>query len=211
MSATSAKLLRFAGASAGFGLLLALVYVLHVRLLRVDVVFYGALIDAALSIAIAAAALAWLRFFSLFNPFEKLQMLLVWGLLGYAFAISVPTVIDRSLSFYILEKLQQRGGELPVDRFEDVFTKEYAREHRLVAVRLTEQLASGTITIEHGCVRLTARGQRLAVFSRFFRRNLLPRQRLLMGRYTDELTDPFRGGVRKPIENCPSPGAGSGK
>ena len=28
--------------------------------------------------------------------------------MGYVIAISLPTVIDRSLSFYILEKLQQR-------------------------------------------------------------------------------------------------------
>jgi hypothetical protein len=121
-------------------------------------------------------------------------MLVAWGLSGYAFAISVPTIIDRSLSFYMLEKIQQRGGGLRQDRFEQVFTQEYAREHQLVAVRLTEQVASGTVSIEGDCVRLTERGQRLADFSRFFRRHFLPRQRLLMGRYTDALVDPFRGG-----------------
>jgi hypothetical protein len=166
------------------------------------VVFYSAMLDAAIAVALAALALAGLRAFAAFNAFEKLQMLLAWALLGYAYAISVPTVIDRSLSFYLLEKLQQRGGGLRVDRFQDVFTHEYVREHRLVSVRLTEQLASGTVTISDGCVRLTKRGQRLATFSRFFRRNLLPRHRLLMGRYTDELTDPFRGGVGGAVDEC---------
>jgi len=73
-----------------------------------------------------------------------------------------------------------------------VFTKEYVKEHRLVDVRLTEQLESGTIRIDDGCVRLTARGERLASLSRSFRKHLLPRQRLLMGQYSDDLTDPFR-------------------
>jgi hypothetical protein len=188
------KALRFVAASAGYVLLLLVLYFLHMRYLRVDVVFYASLFDALLAVALAGLVLWRLRGFALFNPFEKGLMLATWTLLGYAFAISVPTVIDRSLSFYFLEKIQQRGGGLRVDRFEDVFTREYAREHRLVEVRLTEQVASGTVSIQDGCVRLTPRGERLADFSRFFRRYLLPRQRLLMGRYTDVLVDPFRGG-----------------
>jgi hypothetical protein len=191
---TARKAWLFALSSAGYVLLLLALYFAHMRWLRVDVVFYASLFDAVLAAFLAGLALAWLRAFAAFNAFEKGLMVLAWALLGYSFAISVPTVIDRSLSFYFLEKIQQRGGGLRVDRFEAVFTAEYAREHELVAVRLTEQLASGTVTIEDGCVRLTPRGQRLAGFSRFFRRHLLPRQRLLMGRYTDALVDPFRAG-----------------
>lgn len=119
-------------------------------------------------------------------------MLLIWGLLGYCFAISIPTVIDRSLSFYILEKLAQRGGGIRQDAMPDVFIKEYLPEHRLMDVRLTEQLESGTILIEGGCVKLTRKGARLAEASRYFRKNFLPKHRLLMGEYSADLTDPFR-------------------
>lgn len=189
------KALRLALATLGYAALLLCVYFVHMRWGHVDVVFYAALFDALLAVALAAPAVYGLRAFGAFNNFEKAQMLLFWALCGYAFAISVPTVIDRSLSFYMLEKLEQRGGELRMDRFEQVFTQEYAREHQLVAVRLTEQLASGTVTIDRGCVRLTGRGKQLAEFSRFFRKHLLPRKRLLMGRYTDALVDPFRGGA----------------
>jgi hypothetical protein len=62
----------------------------------------------------------------------------------------------------------------------------------LVDVRLTEQLQSNTIRIESGCVYLTAKGNYLASFSRFFRAHLLPKQRLLLDSYSDDLTDPFR-------------------
>lgn len=196
------KVWRFVFLTLAFLALLGVAYAVHVRWFRVDVVLYSALLDGAIVLALAAL-LAWRwRGFAVFNGFERLQLLLCWGMLAFLFAFAVPTVIDRSLSFYILEKLQQHGGALRQDRFEDLFTRGYAREHHLVDVRLTEQLKSGTVVIEGECVRLTARGDRLAEFSRWFRRNLLPRKRLLMGRYTDALTDPFRAGVVEGDDEC---------
>lgn len=172
--------------------ILGLVYFLHIRFLPVNVVFYSAIADGAISTIIAGAALFTLGFFNALGRFERLLLVVIWLLAGYAFAISVPTVIDRSLSFYILEKLQQRGGGIRQDAFEQVFTQEYVKEHRLVDVRLTEQLESGTIQIKDGCVLLTEKGERLARFSRYFRQHWLPKKRLLMGEYSDDLTDPFR-------------------
>jgi hypothetical protein len=194
--------LRAAGLATGaFVLLLMAVYVVHARWLRVDVVLYSALLDGAIA-AGGAALLLGTRAFPALNGFEKGQLVAIWLLAACVFAISVPTVIDRSLSFYLLEKLQQRGGGIREDRFADVFIKEYMKEDRLVEVRLTEQLASGTIVIEDGCVRLTPRGEALASFSRFFRRHLLPRQRLVMGSYSDVLTDPFRDSVESADYRC---------
>jgi len=173
-----------------FGLLL--VYYLHMRYLRVNVVLYASILDAIVALVVVFSIFGLLKWFRDFSRLEVIQLAAIWLLGGYIFAISVPTVIDRSLSFYILEKLQQRGGGIREDAFRQVFTDEYVREHHLVEVRLTEQLQSGTIKIENGCVKLTGRGEQLASFSRFYRKNLLPTHRLLMGRYTDALTDPFR-------------------
>lgn len=179
-------------ASGIFFILLLVFYIVHVKFFRVNVVFYSAVLDSVVAVFVAMGILFKFRYFNIFNKFEKVQMTVIWLLLGYAFAVSFPTVIDRSLSFYILEKLQQRGGGIQLSRFEEVFTEEYVKEHRLVDVRLTEQQSSGTIFIEDGCVKLTDWGRRLAGFSRYFRQNFLPKQRLLMGEYTDTLTDPFR-------------------
>lgn len=167
------------------------IHFLHVRFFSVDVVFYAAIGDAVLA-AVLAGLLLLLPALRRFTLTEKVLLVLVWLLGGYAFAISVPTVIDRSLSFYILEKLDQRGGGIRQDAFQDVFTKEYMVEHRLVDVRLTEQESSGTIHIENGCVLLTDKGRRVAGMSRFYRQHFLPKQRLLLGKYSDDLTDPFR-------------------
>lgn len=185
-----------------YGALLAAVYCIHVRWFRVDVVFYGALFDAVLAAVLAFPALWFARGLAVFNGFERVQLVAIWLMCGYIAAISVPTVIDRSLSFYLLEKLQQRGGGIRLDRFDEVVTGEYFREQRVADVRLTEQQASGTIAIVDGCVRLTERGQRLARFSRFFRARLLPRQRRLQDGYSDVLTDPFRNGLAQADYGC---------
>lgn len=186
------KASRFLAASTFFVALTCLIYWIHIAFFRVNVVFYSAILDGVLATMIAGIAIWHMRAFAVFGPFEKVQMVLIWLLTAYALAISVPTVLDRSLSFYILEKLQQRGGGIQQSRFAEVFTQEYLKEHRLVDVRLTEQLQSGTIHIENGCVHLTPKGNDLASFSRFFRAHLLPKQRLLLGNYSDDLTDPFR-------------------
>ena len=186
------KIIRALLASIVFLFMMLTLYIIHINFFQVDVVFYSALLDGVLATILVSIILFKTRYFELFNYFEKIQMSIIWLMLGYAFAISVPTVIDRSLSFYILEKLQQRGGGIKITSFEEVFTKEYVKEHRLVDVRLTEQQMSGTIVIQNGCVKLTKRGQFLARFSRYFRQNFLPKQRLLAGEYTDDLTDPFR-------------------
>ena len=175
--------------------LLATTYLIHIYFFSVDVVFYAAIGDSVLAAVLGAALLFSLNYFGLLNYFEKLQMVCIWLLAGYAFAISIPTVIDRSLSFYILEKIQQRGGGIQLEKFEEVFTKEYVKEHRLVDIRLTEQQASGTIVIVNGCVKLTPKGQRLEALSRAFRNHLLPKKRLIMGEYSADLTNPFKNSV----------------
>jgi len=196
------KLVSSILATLMFIALLLITYCIHVWYFPVNVIFYASLSDALIAAVIAAAILFFTGFFSKLGPFEKTQLVAIWLLGGYAFAISIPTVIDRSLSFYILEKLNQRGGAILVDRFEDVFTKEFMHEHRLVDVRLTEQQESGTVEIVDGCAILTDRGRTIVAFSSYFRKNLLPQQRLLDGQYSSDLTNPFRESIEAPDYSC---------
>jgi len=123
----------------------------------------------------------------------NLCLLAISGLsCGYIFAITVPTVIDRSLSAYFLEKIVQRGGGVQQSAMDDIFIQEYIPEYKLVEIRLQEALSSGTIIIENGCVQVTPKGRKVASLTSFYRKNLLPKKRLLLGRVTDDLTDPFR-------------------
>lgn len=185
-----------------FLMILVLVWWIAVNWLPVNVVFYSALYSVAAALILYGAVLWLTPWTNLLNSFEKLQHFSSCLLLGYILAISIPTVIDRSLSFYILEKLQQRGGGIQLSKFEQIFTGEYMREHRLVDIRLTEQSESGTIHIEGNCVQLTEKGRRLASFSRFFRQHWLPKERLLRGEYTDALIDPFKRSDQAPDYLC---------
>lgn len=167
------------------------VYVLHVHAFPVDVILYSALVDAAIAACLCALVLMWWRRRMGLSNLEAGLLVLVWMLGGYAFAITVPTVLDRSLSFYILEKLQQRGGRIREDKMADIFVHEYIPEFRLMDVRMTEQRRSGTIVIHEGCVILTPWGARLARLSTLFRTHLLAKQRRLGGTYSDALTTPY--------------------
>lgn len=192
------KFVSAVGMTALFFVIMIFIYYLHVRFFPVGVVFYSALLDAALAALLTGIVLLVATSLPL-QAFEKTLLVVIWLLAGYGVAISVPTVLDRSLSFYILEKLQQRGGGIRVASFPDVVTEEFMNEARVVDVRLTEQIESGTITIKNGCVKLTERGDRLATMSQFFRRNFLPKHRLLAGEYTDALVDPFSKSLPGPV------------
>ena len=174
---------------------LFLINFIHYRYFKVDVVFYAAIADGFIASIVIGLMLWLMNYFSIFNHFEKTLLFIILIIGGYTFAISIPTVLDRSLSIYILEKLQQRGGSILENKIVEVFRKEYLIEHRLVDVRLTEQLESGTIEIKNGCVHLTAKGNLIATWTRLFRQNWLPKQRLLSGEYTDKLTNPFKNSV----------------
>lgn len=186
------KYLKLLCATALYLAILCAVWLLIVNFFKVDVVFYSAIWAAVIAVAVQAVLVFTTPLLRGCSSVEKIQQLVSCVLLGYIMAISVPTVIDRSLSFYILEKLQQRGGGIQLAKFNYIFTTEYMREHRLVDIRLTEQTESGTIVIDGDCVKLTPKGNNIASFGRFFRQNLLPKQRLLMGEYTDQLTNPFQ-------------------
>lgn len=196
------KYLKFFTLIFVFAIALMAIYVIHSRFFKVDVVFYSAIADGVLAALVTLIVASTIKWFGIFSIFEKLQIFLICLLLGYAFAISVPTVIDRSLSMYILEKLQQRHGGIQLAAFDVVFKEEYMKEHRLVDIRLTEQQQSGTIVIENGCVKLTDWGQFVAKTTTWIRQNLLPKNRLIGDTYSSDLTSPMRNSTERTDYLC---------
>ena len=157
------------------------------------VVLYDTLLDVLVATALAGAVCFFLprKLFEL-TGVEFGQSLAICILGGFLYALTFPTIIDRSLSVYILEKIAQRGGAVRQSAMDEILVKEFFPEHRLVDIRLTEAVNSGTVTIDDGCVRLTSRGQAIARFTRFYRTHILPKNREIMGKLSDDLTDPFR-------------------
>jgi hypothetical protein len=177
-------------------------YYINIRFFRVNVVGFTALVDAVIAAVIAGALLFVLKWFRAMEKFERVLLVVIYLLGGFGFAVAIPTVIDRSLSLYILQKLDQRGGGIKEDQIGWVFVNEYVPEDRLVDVRLTEATQSGTVVIKDGCVILTDKGRMLAEFSAWFHEYMLPKQRLLNGQYTDDLTNTFRNSVPSPGYEC---------
>jgi hypothetical protein len=196
------KYLKLSALMLVFVISLAAIYILHIRFFKVDVVFYSAIADGVLAALLTLIVALTFKWFKSFSGFERLQTFMICLLLGYGFAISVPTVIDRSLSMYILEKLQQRGGGIQRAAFDTVLKDEYMKEHRLADIRLTEQLQSRTIVIEKGCVKLTEWGQTVASVTTWFRKTLLPKNRLIGDSYSDDLTLPMRDSVKRTDYLC---------
>lgn len=173
------------------GAIFVAVNYLHFRFFTVGVVLYSAVLDA-----VVAVILSQLIRVVVLHPLLSVSGLESWlvslsAFLAFAlYAVMGPTVVDRSLSLYILEKIDQRGGEIREAAFEDIFKIEYMSQHRLVDIRLTEQEQSGTINIANGCVSLTDRGRSIVKLSSVYRMHFLPRRRLIRGEYTDDLLNP---------------------
>ena len=146
--------------------------------------------------------LSCLNFYKSFSATNKILLSFLMASIGYSFAISIPTVIDRSLSIYLLEKIQQRGGSVKVSGLEHMIITEYIKEQRLADIRITEQLESGTIKISGDCLSLTSKGELIATLTRFYRKNFLPKHRLILNNYSDDLTDPFRNSPLKVDYGC---------
>lgn len=145
--------------------------------------FFAALSDVCISIFFIALLLFFIDKKSILSKFEKLLLIIIFSLLGYVLSMSIPALIDRSLSFYMLEKLQQSHVGIDRKKFDELFIKDFVKQYNMIDVRLTEQLTSGTIFIENDCVKLTIKGQMIAEFSNNFRRHWLPAERLIINNY----------------------------
>ena len=184
-----------------FIFLLIIIYTIYINQFNVNVLLYSSLFCVLISLTIATIFLFSIKV-KYVNFFEKILILIICALTGYSLVLSLPTVIDRSLSFYILEKLDQRGGGIKVDKMDIVFTKEYLKEHRLIDIRLTEQLKTKTVIIDKNCLRLTSKGKKVVRFSNIFRQYFLPKQRLIRDKYTDELISPLDNEIDIPDYLC---------
>lgn len=187
------KLIEIAALAAAIGFAFLLINWIHFQTLSVAVILYACILDTILASALVLGAY---RFFwwkrSVLLPTEAGLTAIAANLLILLYAVMGPTVIDRSLSIYIVQKIDMRGGRVAEAAMPDIFVKEYLPEFRLVDVRMTEQVQSGTVEIEDGCVVLTGKGRALSQFADFYRKNFLPKHRVLMDEVSGILTDPFR-------------------
>ncbi|MEJ0062092.1 MAG: hypothetical protein WDO70_02555 [Alphaproteobacteria bacterium] len=83
-----------------------------------------------------------------------------FALLAYSFIVTIPVVIDRSISVYIISAVAQAGEDgIPLGGLEESFLRGYVDGDEAVKKRLHEQLITGNIVEKDGRYILTARGR----------------------------------------------------
>lgn len=170
-------------------LMLGIIYTIHINYFTVKIILYDGALDAVIALIITIFIFKnYKSNQTCFTQFERVLISMLLILSGLFTVLTIPTVIDRSLSFYLLEKIQREGGSVNVSNLNDIVSIDYLAEYRVVDMRITEQLKSGTIFISEDCVRLTALGTKIADFSSFFRKHFLAKKRLINNDFSDELT-----------------------
>ena len=145
-----------------------------VRFLMFSVTLYGSMFGSFVAALISLLILGKLKFFRIFNSFEKYLIISIFLLVGYSYSITVPTIIDRSLTIYMLGELKNSPGGITKARLEHDLTDSYIRDYQLIPTRILEQIVSGTITVDNNCIKLTRTGKFIAEISQYYKNLFLP-------------------------------------
>ena len=95
-----------------------------------------------------------------FRRRELFNCVFIAALLVYAFHITLPTIIDRSISLFILSRIDPAKGQT-IEEMEQAFSDGYVSGHDAVCRRIDEQLVSGNVREQNGRYVITPQGQAL--------------------------------------------------
>ncbi|WP_088182617.1 hypothetical protein [Sphingobium sp. Z007] len=82
------------------------------------------------------------------------------------FLIVFPVTFDRSVTMFLLARIEQQDGQLDARDLEHIFVADYLRTLRQIDRRVEEQSLSGNIVVADGRIRLTPQGKRLMAGAR---------------------------------------------
>ena len=126
------------------------------------IIYYEGIWIIVIMIALLIASsllLAWLTSNSrTFASYIILGVLL--GAAGsYAFHITIPTLLDRSISMFILALLD--SNNLTMSEIQCNFVKQFVVESKAIEKRVKEQVATGNIYVKDGRLQITEQGKTL--------------------------------------------------
>lgn len=164
---------KFAILAGTYLAMLAVGFLLFILLIRspafssLSILFYRGVLLAAL----AAALLAILGVFAFWKWRISDLQAIVGGValslsFNLCFLVLFPVTFDRSVTMFLLARIEQRDGQLDEAALNRIFLKEYVGDMRQIHRRVEEQALSGNILVEAGRIRLTPRGRQLMSTSR---------------------------------------------
>jgi hypothetical protein len=96
----------------------------------------------------------------LFKFFKHIHTYITFFLFCYAFHITIPSLLDRSISLYILGLLhEEKIVTLP--ELQNYYVSGFVFYNGAIEKRLNEQVRSGNINLVNGNYSLTKKGERL--------------------------------------------------
>lgn len=81
------------------------------------------------------------------------------AMLVYSFHITLPTIIDRSISLFVLSRMEGGSAGVPVEDLQASFIKGYVHNYSAICRRLDEQLISGNVVFQNNKYYLTKNGE----------------------------------------------------
>lgn len=148
-----------------FALLLFCGYVLYMNCFSSGFLYYDGLIGLGTSFVVLLFACI---FFCRFRRKKRIEQsikemflsLLAATFLVYSFHITFPTVMNRSLSLYILSRIDTADGQ-SFEEVQEGFMDGYINNYSTVCRRLDEQLSSGNVYFNEGRYAISKKGKRI--------------------------------------------------
>lgn len=83
-----------------------------------------------------------------------------------SFLIVFPVTFDRSITMFLLARIERQDGQLDAQGLEQVYVREYLGAMRQIDRRIEEQSLSGNIHVAQGRIHITPQGRRLLTSGR---------------------------------------------
>jgi len=150
------------GATLIAGFLLYVGLIASPLLSSIPLLFYRGIAIAFVTLPLLAGVLAitrrWIRALDLSTIVGAVALSLAFNI---TFLVVFPVTFDRSITMFLLARIEAQNGRLDAPALERIFVAEYLGSMRQIDRRVEEQSLSGNIVVQSGRIYLTPQGRRL--------------------------------------------------
>jgi Zn-dependent protease with chaperone function len=152
---------------------LILGFVIYVALIRsplfaeLNILFYrGTIIAVIAALVLAAALAAAAKYWRSIDVPTAVGAVVLSLSFNICFLVIFPVTIDRSVTVFLLSRMEQLDRPVSTQELQRIFEKEYIQEMRQIERRVDEQSLSGNIVRSSNGITLTPNGRRFLNSSR---------------------------------------------
>jgi hypothetical protein len=148
-------------AALALGFLVYLVLIRSPLLDDVTILFYRGIVLAGGAALVMLGIGIMLRIRLRLDPATLIGATALSLAFNLCFLIVFPVTFDRSITMFLLARIEQRDGQLDTAGLEHVFAADYLGKMRQIDRRVEEQQMSGNIQVVDSRIWITPQGKRL--------------------------------------------------